>query len=927
MIVSYRRQPNKPKTSLSHNPIHLYDTVTTAGTQQQYVHLSPTLCKSVVVVVVVVVVEEAAARFPDGSRCQQEPRWRRQSRSTRDDSPGGRAAEQNSSAARRCVRKTHDAPAGLPTRSPYAKTFSLEEACPPPSFAGAAQKRKVCGLAANPAAERTVVGWDLLRPETLAGALDRRAPPVTAASGAGIPADTMSWPRRPAQTQPATVFHLQALPARDAQQVRRMSARASSSASAPALSVCQTLSPRAACAVEWSATAVPAPRFAARTRNALGQGRPRPAAAPASAPAPTCDVSTTGAAPTPTSAPPVCAKWLAAALVAAVVAAVAAQGQEPSILEAALRALQQGTRHWNSEPRDVPDAQLLDEYDFVVVGAGTAGCAVAARLSEVPHWSVLLVEAGRHENFVMDIPIAANLLQFTDANWNYRTEPSSTSCLAMEGRRCRFPRGKVMGGTSVLNYLIYTRGNRRDYDHWERLGNTGWGWADVLPYFLKSEATAIPELAADRVFHNTEGPVAVDYAPYHTPLAEAFLEAAALLGFPQNDYNGATQVGSSYLQVTLRNGTRWSSSRAYLHPARGRPNLHVRKRSLVTRVDVDPQTLRARGVFLERAGRRRYVRARREVVLSAGAINSPQLLMLSGVGPRQHLQEMGIPVLQDLAVGYNLQDHASIGGLMFVVNESVSLRAEDILGRRDNYVQFLAYGRGPMAVPGGAEALALYDTEDPADLDAHADMEIEFLGGSVVSEPTLRRNFGIRDDVYEAMFAPVERAHTWMAFPLPMRPLSRGRVWLRSRDPRAPPRIRPGFFSHPRDVLVSLRGIRQAIRLAGAPPLQRFQSRLHDLPVPACRHLAFSSDEYWVCAMRQLTFTNYHQCGTCKMGPSWDHTAVVDPRLRVHGVQALRVVDASVFPAIPTAHTNAPTYMVAEKAADMIKEDWGELRR
>ncbi|XP_049793730.1 glucose dehydrogenase [FAD, quinone]-like [Schistocerca nitens] len=619
---------------------------------------------------------------------------------------------------------------------------------------------------------------------------------------------------------------------------------------------------------------------------------------------------------------------LAAALVAAAAAAVvAAQGQEPSILEAALRTLQQGTRHWNTEPRDVPDAQLLDEYDFVVVGAGTAGCAVAARLSEVPHWSVLLVEAGRHENFVMDIPIAANLLQFTDANWNYRTEPSSTSCLAMEGRRCRFPRGKVMGGTSVLNYLIYTRGNRRDYDHWERLGNDGWGWADVLPYFLKSEATAIPELAADRVFHNTEGPVAVDYAPYHTPLAEAFLEAAALLGFPQNDYNGATQIGSSYLQVTLRNGTRWSSSRAYLHPARGRPNLHVRKRSLVTRVDVDPETRRARGVFLERAGRRRYVRARREVVLSAGAINSPQLLMLSGIGPRRHLEEMGIPVIQDLAVGYNLQDHASIGGLMFVVNESVSLRAEDILGRRDNYVQFLAYGRGPMAVPGGAEALALYDTEDPTNLDAHADMEIEFLGGSVVSEPTLRRNFGIRDDVYEAMFAPVERAHTWMAFPLPMRPLSRGRLWLRSRDPRAPPRIRPGFFSHPRDVLVSLRGIRQAIRLAGAPPLQRFQSRLHDLPVPACRHLPFSSDEYWVCAMRQLTFTNYHQCGTCKMGPSWDHTAVVDPRLRVHGVQALRVVDASVFPAIPTAHTNAPTYMVAEKAADMIKEDWGELRR
>ncbi|XP_049766907.1 glucose dehydrogenase [FAD, quinone] [Schistocerca cancellata] len=603
----------------------------------------------------------------------------------------------------------------------------------------------------------------------------------------------------------------------------------------------------------------------------------------------------------------------------------AAAADRPSILESAFHILGDLVQQAQTEPRDMADAGMLAEYDFVVVGAGTGGCTLASRLSEVPDWNVLLLEAGREENFVMDVPIVASFLQFTEANWKYKTEPSDQACLGLRNRQCNFPRGKVMGGSSVLNYMIYTRGNRRDYDHWERLGNTGWGWDDVFRYFLKSEDMSIPELARDTKYHRTGGPLTVSYAPFRSPLAQAFVEAAHEMGMPIVDYNGATQTGFSYLQNTLRNGTRWSASRAFLHPARGRRNLHVRKRSLVTRVDVDPQTMRARGVEYMRDGRRHYARATREVVLSAGAINSPQLLMLSGVGPRQHLQEMGIPVLQDLKVGYNLMDHIALGGLTFVVNESVSLRTDTILENRDYYVDYLAYHRGPMAVPGGCEALAFYDLANEKDPDGYADMELLFQGGSIVSEPTLRRGFGVQDELYEAVYGPIEQAHTWMVLPMLMRPLSRGRVMLRSRDPQAKPRIFHNYFAHRQDVDTMVAGIRKTIEIAQTRPMQRFASKLHDIPIPACASLGFNTDKYWECAARHLTFTIYHQSGTCKMGPSSDPDAVVDPRLRVRGVQALRVVDASVMPVIPAAHTNAPTYMIAEKAADMIKEDWGRL--
>jgi choline dehydrogenase len=322
--------------------------------------------------------------------------------------------------------------------------------------------------------------------------------------------------------------------------------------------------------------------------------------------------------------------------------------------EAVKNFLIEGTKHFEEEPQD--GKNILPEYYFIIVGAGSAGCVLANRLSEFPHWKVLLIEAGSKENYVMDIPLLVSPLQFSEANWKYKLEPSGNVCLGMKGKQCSVPRGKVMGGSSTINFMIYTRGSRHDYYRWEKLGNPGWGYKDVLPYFFKLENMTIPELRKDKRYHSTRGELPISYAPYHTPLANAFLEAAKEMGHMTVDYNGETQVGFSYLQATMQNGARWSASRAFLHPIRSRKNLHIKKWSLVTNIVIDGDTETANGVEFVRDKTKYVVRARKEVILSAGAINSLQLLMLSGIGPAEHLSKLGIPLLQDLKVGYNLMD-------------------------------------------------------------------------------------------------------------------------------------------------------------------------------------------------------------------------------------------------------------------------------
>ncbi|KAJ8958492.1 hypothetical protein NQ318_002286 [Aromia moschata] len=604
-----------------------------------------------------------------------------------------------------------------------------------------------------------------------------------------------------------------------------------------------------------------------------------------------------------------------------IVLALAAFSGQQSVLEGLIKTFEDGQNQFDMEPPDLPENEMKKEYDFIVVGAGTAGCVLANRLTENPDWSVLLIEAGRPENYLMDMPILANYLQFTAANWGYKTEPSNQFCTGMDNQQCNWPRGKVVGGSSVLNYMIYTRGNRRDYDNWARLGNEGWSFDEVLPYFRKVENFTVPEYQNPR-YHGTQGYLSVGYAPYKTKIADGILEASQQNGLKHVDYNGPTQVGVSRLQVSMRDGVRESSSRAYLHPIRHRPNLHMKKFSMVNRVLIDPKTKRAIGVDFVRQGQTFRILAKKEVVLAGGAINSPQLLMLSGIGPKKHLTSLGIPVVSNLKVGYNLMDHIALGGLTFVINETYSLRTDKII-TTENLKLYLNHHKGPLSVPGGCEVLVFQDLANPGDPDGYPDMELLFEGGSIVSDPILRRDFGIKDDIYDVVYKPIDNAETFMVFPMLLRPKSRGRLMLKTDDYRTKPMIFANYFAAKEDMATIVKGVRLILNITAQPGLQKLGTRLHSIPIPQCAKYGFGTDQYFGCMAKHFTFTIYHYSGTCKMGPSSDKRAVVDPRLRVYGVKNLRVVDASIIPEIPAAHTNAPTFMIAEKGADMIKEGLG----
>jgi len=589
--------------------------------------------------------------------------------------------------------------------------------------------------------------------------------------------------------------------------------------------------------------------------------------------------------------------------------------------ESATNFIKEGTAHFEQEP--INEKDILPEYDFIIVGAGTAGCVLANRLSEVLNWKVLLIEAGGKENYIMDIPLTAQWLQFTEANWRYTMEPSGNVCLGMKSTKCTLPRGKVMGGSSTINYMIYTRGNRYDYDRWEKLGNNGWGYKDVLPYFLKLENMMIPELGEDKMYHGTTGELPITYAPYRTPLADAFLKAGKEIGQRVVDYNGKTQVGFSYLQTTMRNGTRWSASRTFLHPIRHRRNLHVSKWSLVTNILINPDTKTAYGVEFVRDKKRFIVHARKEVIVSAGAINSPQLLMLSGIGPRDHLLQFGIPVIEDLKVGYNLMDHIAMMALSFVLNQTVALTERDILNYK-NILEYMSYHIGPLSVPAAVDGIAFYDSKNPHNPEGDPNLEFMLLAGSLASSSMIYKALGIKEDIYKTVYKPIENFHTWNAVPIALKLKSRGRILLNSRNPFHKPRIYYNFFQDPADLESLLAALKKVLELSGTQAFQKYGSRLHDIPFPGCKHLPCGSDDYWRCALRHFAFPVWHLSGTCKMGPALDRSAVVDPRLRVYGVKSLRVVDASIIPVLPAAHTNAPTMMIAEKAANYIKHDWAQ---
>ncbi len=527
------------------------------------------------------------------------------------------------------------------------------------------------------------------------------------------------------------------------------------------------------------------------------------------------------------------------------------------------------------------------EVDYIIVGAGSAGCVLANRLTANGKHSVLLLEAGpRDTNPWIHIPLGYGRLFKEEAvNWMYQTEPEP----GLNGRNVFQPRGKVLGGSSSINGLLYIRGQQQDYDRWRQQGNLGWGYDDVLPYFKRAEDQA----RGGDEFHGVGGPLPVSDWRHADPLSAAFVDAAVQVGISRNpDFNGAVQEGAGFFQTTTRGGRRASAAVAYLRPAKARPNLHVETSAMAERILFEGA--RAAAVTYRAAGIPRSARARREILVSGGAYNSPQLLQLSGVGPADLLRSHGIDVVLDApGVGHDLQDHLQV---RIVMRCSQAITLNDIVNNPFRKVmtglRYAAFRTGPLTIAAGTSG-AFFRTNPRL---ASPDIQIHFL-------PFSTDKMG-------------ENLHSFSGFTASvcqLRPESRGSLRIRSADPAAPPEIRINYLASEVDRTANIEGLKILRKILRAPALAPYVVEEVD---PGDK---VTSDEALLAYCRARGTTIYHPTSTCRMGN--DPLAVVDQRLRVRGTDGLRVIDASVMPNLVSGNTNAPVIMIAEKASDMILQD------
>lgn len=567
-------------------------------------------------------------------------------------------------------------------------------------------------------------------------------------------------------------------------------------------------------------------------------------------------------------------------------------------------------------------------FDFIVVGGGSAGTTVAARLSEVPEWNVLLLEAGNDPPELTENPLAWNQNLRTEIDWAFWTEKNPNMFRGMEDQRCLMSRGMTLGGSSSINAMIYLRGTEEDFRWWETNGCPGWGYGQVLPYFMKSE-DFVDAGRFDPEIHAADGPLTVSPLETFDPAYGVVAEALRSLGVTATEDFARETIGYGNFDSSTRDGRRCSTLKAFLLPASDRPNLYVAKNTLVTRVMIADGT--AVGVEFVTASAAEYksVYCSREVVLSAGPVKSPQILMLSGIGPRGHLQSLGVPVVQNSPVGFNLQDHMSFPGLVFtdrkyrskeaIVKESWQLLEKE-LSLYPRNVATLGVSKLMTFIKSNAR------TESPDLQIIQFRVPYNATNAFPNGKNAFSNMFGYGKQVTTVYDQLNSLSDILVFVPIMLKLSSTGRVMLRSNDRLDRPRIFADFLTNEEEIETLLDGIDFVVKLSKTRAMTDAGFVLEELKLPDCSDHAWGTRPYWLCAIRNIAAPFYHCVGTCKMGSANDPTTVVDPLLRVKGVRGLRVIDSSVMPRIVSVNTNAATIMIAEKGSDIVKNHHKNLQ-
>lgn len=510
--------------------------------------------------------------------------------------------------------------------------------------------------------------------------------------------------------------------------------------------------------------------------------------------------------------------------------------------------------------------------------------------------------------------------QHSKINWGYHAEKSTTSSKSMK-RGCYWPRGRMLGGSHGINSMFHIRGHDRDYNHWEKLGNKGWGWQNVLHYFKKCETMKLDKLATNTKYHGTSGPLKMDHFHNTEPMRDIIFDAAKELGYEVlPDINAGINIGMTEPHGTLDGNRRLTTAKAYLVPAMNRPNLKVIKNAHVTKVLINEKK-EATGVEFILENRRMTVNINKEVIVSAGAVNTAKILMLSGVGPEKHLKMHKISTIADLPVGKHLEDHMSVIFPMAINagNSSEASSAEFV----DSLYKYLNNQVGPSGL-GIFDVLGFFNTVDRND--PYPDVELVFLyfkkGGDVLLPHYIRDKLGLEEHIVSTIIDANQESDILIILNILLNPKSEGKIELRSADPFDAPRIDPNYLSDYDDVNTMIRSLKLSKKFMNTKVFKEHKVTPINF-LPECDALKTESDAYYECYVRHMSNTLYHSSGTAKMGPNSDKAAVVDERLRVKGIKNLRVADASIIPKIPSGHTQAPVIMIGEKAADLIKEDHG----